>query len=127
MDVLYVEDNPANLRLMVELLGLRPGVRLHTAGDADRGLALAQDLRPALMLLDIQLPGTDGFELLRQLRATGVAAPAVAVTANAMPADVARGLAAGFEHYLTKPLDLRRVLAIVDEALAAQAGGAAAG
>jgi CheY-like chemotaxis protein len=75
---------------------------------------------PDLVLLDIQLPGIDGFEVMRRLRALpGCAAtPVIAVSANAMPVDLADGRRAGFVEYLTKPLDLLRLLAVVDAQLA---------
>jgi CheY-like chemotaxis protein len=74
-----------------------------------------------LILLDIQLPGMDGYEVLRRLRADASSAhvPVIAVSANAMPHDVARGRAAGFVDYLTKPLDMPRLIAAVEKVLAA--------
>ena len=69
------------------------------------------------MLLDIQLPYIDGYRLLEAMRLADVDAPIVAVSANAMPEDIARGAAAGFAAYLTKPLDVRRVLEVVGEQL----------
>jgi len=115
--VLYVEDNPANVALMEAALAQRPGVRLVTAALPQLGLDIARASPPDLILLDIQLPGMDGFELLRRLRQAESTrrVPAVAISANAMPADVERGLAAGFARYLTKPLDLNRLLQAVDE------------
>jgi len=87
------------------------------------GLQMARDERPDLILLDIQLPGMDGYEVLRRLRQSGDAlaeVPVIAVSANAMPADVQRGLAAGFTQYLTKPVDMDRLLAAVESALEPQ-------
>jgi hypothetical protein len=112
--VLYVEDNAANLRLMQGMLQRRPGLSLASAGSVDEGVAAALALQPELLLLDIHLPDGDGQTLLRRLRAAGVTAPAVAVSANAMPTDIEQARAAGFTDYLTKPLDLTRVLAVVD-------------
>ncbi len=122
--VLYVEDNAANLHLMQRILERRPDIQLSTAGDACQGLAAVLLTRPALVLVDIQLPGAgDGYELLRRMRGSGLSMPVVAVSANAMAADVQRGLSAGFADYLTKPLDLRRVLEVVDRlAVAAEPG-----
>ena len=119
--VLYIEDNPANQRLMQHILSRRRDVDLVCSADPSAAVALARQQQPALVLLDIQLPGLDGYEVLASLRAAGVAVPAVAVSANAMPADVARGLAAGFAAYLTKPLDVQRVLAVLDAYLPATA------
>jgi PAS domain S-box-containing protein len=118
--VLYVEDNPANLRLVRQLLARRGDIRLLASGEALDGLDLARRERPDLILLDINLPGMDGYELLGRLREDPAtrAIPAVAISANAMPEDLARGRAAGFRDYLTKPLDVGRLLRLVDEVLA---------
>jgi CheY-like chemotaxis protein len=117
--VLYIEDNPVNQALMEGMLGHRAGLRLLMAEQPEAGLALAKQARPDLVLLDIQLPGIDGFEVLRRLRANARTRkiPVVAVSANAMPADLAQARAAGFAEYLTKPLDLPLLLATVDRML----------
>ncbi len=98
---------------------------LHAAHPAE-GLALARERQPDLILLDIQLPDMDGFEVLRHLRADPRtrATPAIAVSAGAMAADVRTGLAAGFADYLTKPLEITSLLAAVRKAIGrpAQAG-----
>jgi len=121
--VLYVEDNPANLRLVEQLLARRPGIRLLAAHTPSLGLDLAAACRPDLVLLDINLPGMDGHEVLRRLRALPDAGqvPVIAVTANAMPRDVERSLAAGFSDYLTKPLDISRFFEAMDRLLASRA------
>ena len=121
--VLYIEDNPINTLLMAAMLGRLPGVELSCASLAEEGLALAIAEPPALILADIQMPGMDGYGLLRCLQAEPRTRhiPVIAVSANAMPQDQARGLAAGFVDYLTKPLDLHRLLAAVSAALAAGA------
>ncbi|MHA7816884.1 MAG: hybrid sensor histidine kinase/response regulator [Pseudohaliea sp.] len=123
--VLYVEDSPANLRLVEKFLARRPAIKLLTAGTAEEGLALAARERPALILLDINLPGMDGFEALRRLRENPVTrdTPVLAVTANAMPRDVERGRKAGFADYLTKPLDLAELLARIDRWAATETAG----
>jgi PAS domain S-box-containing protein len=117
--VLYVEDNPSNLRLVAQLLAKRPHIRLIIAQTPLLGLQLAAVHRPDLILLDINMPGMDGFEVLDQLRHNPALAyrPVVAVSANAMPTDIERGLAAGFDDYLTKPIDVPRFLAVVDDLL----------
>lgn len=104
--ILYVEDNPANRMLMEEMFGRLPDVQLVTAVDGERALSLLADLTPELIVLDINLPGIDGFEVLRRIKREGRLAriPVVAVSANAMPHDVERGMAAGFAQYHTKPL-----------------------
>ena len=117
--LLYVEDNIANQDLLTEVLRLRPRVRLLLAEDGPRGLALAMAQRPDLVVVDVSLPGMDGFELCRRLRALPAlrGQPIVALTANAMTGDRARGLAAGFDHYFTKPLNVTQFLAWLDDAL----------
>jgi len=114
---LYIEDNPVNLMLMAAML--EDELELETEADPFRGLERAQAAPPDLVLLDIQLPGIDGYEVLRRLRADPRTqrVPVVAVSANAMRTDVAAGQAAGFEAYLTKPVDLDHLLATVREVM----------
>jgi len=117
--VLYVEDNPANLRLISRLLGRRGDIHLLTAHEPQLGLELAETRQPDLILLDINLPGMDGYELLTRLRAKLAECdiPILAISANAMPVDVQRGLDAGFAAYLTKPLDIKQFLSELDRHL----------
>ncbi|HRQ47209.1 MAG TPA: PAS domain S-box protein [Rhodocyclaceae bacterium] len=117
--VMYIEDNPANLKLVSQLLGKRPQVRLLTAHTADLGLELAAAHRPDLILLDINLPGMSGYEVLKVLRSDRRLKhiPVIAVTAIAMPREIERGMKAGFADYLVKPLDLPRFLETVDRCL----------
>ncbi|MBL8350570.1 MAG: response regulator [Burkholderiaceae bacterium] len=114
--LLYIEDNPANALLVAEMLASRPHIALRHAPLPELGLQMARAEPPDLILLDIQLPGVDGYEVLRRLRADKAtrAIPVLALSANAMRSDVERGLAAGFVNYLAKPLDLRLLLAVVD-------------
>ncbi len=118
--VLYIEDNEVNQLLMEGMLAQRPGIRLLMAELPLPGLALALQERPDLVLLDIQLPGIDGFEVLRRLHASVATRdiPVVAVSANAMPADREKATSAGFVDYITKPIDLPVLLATVDRLLA---------
>ncbi len=119
--VLYIEDNPVNVLLMEAMLARVQNLQVLTAPLPMLGLQMAADEHPDLILLDIQLPGMDGYEVLRRLRlgAATRAIPVIAVSANAMDDDVTRGLEAGFARYLTKPLDMRQLLAAVEAALAA--------
>ena len=105
--VLVVEDNALNLKLVRDVLG-HAGYRVLEAGDAERGIALARDEMPDLILMDIQLPGIDGVEALRRLRADDVTTsiPVVALTALAMKKDRERFMSAGFDGYLEKPLSV---------------------
>jgi len=114
--VLYIEDNPVNVVLVEAMLAHAPGVRMRSALDPAIGLALARAEPPDLVLLDIQLPGIDGYEVLQRLRenASTCKIPVIAISANAMRSDVERGLAAGFDAYLTKPVDMHELLAAVD-------------
>ncbi len=118
-DVLYIEDNPANLRLVAQLLGRRPNIHLWSAHEPFLGLELAAEHNPDLILLDINLPGMDGFEVLKELRKREATAntPVLAISANAMPDDIEKGMAAGFDDYITKPIDVKQLLSAVENVL----------
>ena len=125
--LLYVEDNPANLKLVEEIVRFRPDLRLLAAGDGPSGLSLARTHRPEIILMDLNLPGMSGLEVLKELRRdplTG-AIPVIALTANAMASDIERGLAAGFFRYLTKPVDIDRFNEAIDGTLAHLRGAGA--
>jgi PAS domain S-box-containing protein len=117
--VLVIEDNPVNLLLMEAMLGQLTRCRMLGAELPETGLQLARAERPDLILLDIQLPGIDGYEVLRRLRAEPAtrAIPVIAISANAMRADIERGHAAGFDDYLTKPIDQPLLLAALQRCL----------
>ena len=119
--VLYIEDNEVNLMLMEGMLAHRPAIDLQLAALPETGLAMAAAAPPDLVLLDIQLPGIDGFEVLRRLRDLPAlcATPVIAVSANVMPSDLEDAQQAGFADYLTKPVDMPRLLALIDRTLAA--------
>ena len=118
--VLYVEDNPTNLELVQALCArFWPNMQLLSATTAEAGLELAAAQRPDLILMDINLPGMDGYQALARLQADKnlCHVPVLAVTANAMTKDIERGRAAGFTDYLTKPIDIPVFLATVDRLL----------
>jgi CheY-like chemotaxis protein len=118
--VLYIEDNPTNIKLVAQILGRHKHIHLLTAHTPELGIELALARRPELILLDINMPGMDGYQVLEVFKANArlKTIPVVAVTANAMTRDVERGKAAGFTDYLTKPLDVVRFHAVVDACLA---------
>jgi signal transduction histidine kinase/AmiR/NasT family two-component response regulator len=117
--LLYVEDNPANLKLVEQLIARRPNMRLLTARDATLGIELARKHQPEVILMDINLPGISGINALRILREDPLTRriPVVAISANAMPHDIDKGLQAGFLRYLTKPIKVIEFMDAVDVAL----------
>ena len=117
--LLYVEDNPANSKLVEQLIARRPTLRLLTAVDSNQGIQLARAHQPDVILMDINLPGISGIEAMKILRDDPTTAhiPIVALSANAMPRDVAKGLEAGFFSYLTKPIKVPEFMAALDAAL----------
>jgi CheY-like chemotaxis protein/two-component sensor histidine kinase len=118
--LLYVEDNPANLELVVKIIARRPDVRLLSAKNGILGIELARASRPDVILMDINLPGMSGIKAMQILRADPATAhiPVVALSANAIPRDIERGLQAGFFRYLTKPIKVEEFLQTLDVALA---------
>ena len=121
--VLYIEDNPVNLKLMQHIFARRRDLVLHDAVDAERGIEIARELRPALILLDINLPGMDGYEALAILNKDERTAsiPVVALTANAMKGDAERGRRAGFDGYLTKPINIDALFTLLQQTVASPA------
>ena len=117
--VLFIEDNPANLKLMERYFKKYECIELVTAHLPELGLDLARARKPELILLDINLPKMDGYTVLKQLQRDKDThdIPVIAITANAMPRDIQRGIEAGFYDYLTKPLDLNRLGDIVEKLL----------
>jgi PAS domain S-box-containing protein len=117
--VLCVEDNPANLLLVARLLARRSDIRLISASDGRTGVELARSALPDVVLMDINLPGISGLTALRMLQGDTRTAhiPVLALSANAMPRDIERGLAAGFFRYLTKPIRLDEFMQALDAAL----------
>ena len=117
--LLYVEDNPANLMLVEDLITRRPDIRLLSAADGIRGIEMAHASRPQVILMDINLPDISGIEVLHILAEDAATAhiPVVALSANAMPRDIEKGLAAGFFRYLTKPIKVNEFMDTLDVAL----------
>ena len=117
--LLYVEDNPANLLLMQELLARRPDVRLLNAHDGMSGLALARNAMPDVILLDTNLPGLSGMDVLRILVNDPLTAaiPVLILSANAMPGEIQAGLDAGCYRYLTKPIHVKELMHNINVAL----------
>ena len=117
--VLYIEDNPANLRLVTQLLGRLSNVHMWSAHEPLLGLELAAEHMPDLILLDINLPGMSGFEVLKELQKKKKTRdiPVIAISANAMPTDISKGIDAGFNDYITKPIDVTELLLAVDKQL----------
>jgi len=117
--LLYVEDNLANMQLVEQLIARRPDLRLLTAVDAILGITLARTRHPDVILMDINLPGMSGIQALKILREDPLTAqiPVLAISANAMPHDIKKGLDAGFLSYLTKPIKVDEFLEALDMAL----------
>jgi len=117
--LLYVEDNPANLMLVEDLIARRSDIRLLSARDGNRGIEIARASLPDAILMDINLPGISGITALRILADDPLTAhiPVVALSANAMPRDIAKGLEAGFFRYLTKPIKVNEFMETLDATL----------
>jgi PAS domain S-box-containing protein len=117
--LLYVEDNPANLKLVEQLIARRPDLRLLSATNGNLGIDLARRNQPEVILMDINLPVMSGLEALKILREDPATAhiPVIAISANAMPGDVEKGLQAGFFWYLTKPIKVKEFTDALNVAL----------
>jgi len=116
---LYVEDNPANLKLIQKLVSFRNDLNLLTAVNANLGIELARVHQPEIILMDINLPGLSGNEALGILRRDARTAhiPVIALTANAMPVEIKEGMERGFFQYLTKPINIDDFFSSLDSAL----------
>ncbi len=125
--LLYVEDNPANLKLVEQLIARRPDLRLLTAVNGRLGIEVARASQPEVILMDINLPDINGFEALKILREDPATAhiPIVALSANAMPRDIEKGLEAGFFRYLTKPIKIMEFMDMLHVTLEFAAKGLA--
>lgn len=118
--LLYVEDNPANLELVEQLVARRRDLRLITAADGIIGVEFARTYMPKIILMDINLPGISGIDAMKILHADPLTAhiPIIALSANAVPRDIARGIEAGFFDYITKPIKVDLFMATLDAGLA---------
>ena len=116
--ILIVEDNPQSMKLVRDILQIK-GYQTLEAETGEEGVRLARERRPALILMDIQLPGINGIEALQRLRADPVtsATPVIAVTASVMTQDRSRIMAAGFNGFQSKPISVNQLLATVRETL----------
>jgi two-component system, cell cycle response regulator DivK len=116
--ILIVEDNPQSLKLLRDILQIK-GYQTLEAETGEEGVRLARERQPALILMDIQLPGINGIEALQRLRADPVtsATPIIAVTASVMTQDRSRIMAAGFNAFQSKPISVNQLLATVRETL----------
>jgi CheY-like chemotaxis protein len=117
--LLYVEDNPANMKLVEKLMAQRPDIHLLGAINGTLGVEVARASIPKVILMDINLPGISGIEAMKILREDPATAhiPIVALSANAMPRDIEKGLEAGFFRYLTKPIRVTEFMDTLNEAL----------
>lgn len=118
--ILYVEDNPANLKLIEQLIARRSDLRLLTAQNGTDGISLALGYMPDVILMDINLPGISGIEAMKIIRLDPTTAhiPIVALSANAIPRDIEKGIEAGFFRYLTKPIKVNEFMETLNETLA---------
>jgi PAS domain S-box-containing protein len=117
--LLYVEDNPANLKLVENIIARRPNLSLLSAVNGSSGIEIARRSQPDVILMDINLPDINGFEALKILHADPTTAhiPIVAISANAMPSDIMKGLRAGFLRYITKPIKVNEFMNALEGAL----------
>ena len=114
--ILYIEDNPANLRLVEEVIKIKTNYVFLSAIDPREGLTMADKYKPNLILLDINLPGMDGYAVLEELQKNIVLReiPVIAVSADAMVNDLEKGIAAGFSDYIPKPINILKLINTID-------------
>jgi len=117
--LLYVEDNPANMMLVEDIIARRPDILLLKATDGASGIEIARSALPDVILMDINLPGISGLKALEMLKKDPATAhiPVIALSANAIPRDIEKGLRAGFFRYLTKPIKVNEFLDTLDVTL----------
>ncbi len=114
-NIVYIEDNPINIRVMEQIMSCWPQVTLYTATSAEHGIELVRTRQPDVIMLDILMPEIDGFEALRRLKAMPESSniPVMAVSADASPETIQRGVSSGFDHYLTKPVDINKLYSVL--------------
>jgi len=117
--LLYVEDNPASLNLLEQIIARRPDIRLLTAVNGNSGIEIARAYQPDVILMDINLPDINGFKALEILRSDPFTAhiPVIALSANDIPLNIESGMEAGFFRYLTKPIKVNELMGTLDIAL----------
>ncbi len=117
--LLYVEDNPEDLKLVEKIIARRPDIRLLTAVTGNSGIEIARTSRPGVIVMDVNLPDISGFKALEILRSdpATVHIPVIAISSNDRPLNVKSGLEAGFFHYLTKPIKVDEFMSVLDMAL----------
>lgn len=117
--LLYVEDNPANLALVAQLIARRSDMKLLTAVNGHIGIQVARDQIPDVIMLDINLPCFSGFDVFKILREDPATAhiPIMALSSNAFPREIEKGLTAGFFRYLTKPYKINELMEAIDSAM----------
>jgi PAS domain S-box-containing protein len=117
--LLYVEDNPANMKLVEQIIARHPDIKLLTAVNGNSGIKIARASQPDVIMMDINLPGINGFEAMKILHSDPATShiPVIAVSANAMSQDVERGLRVGFFRYITKPIKVNEFMEALDVAL----------
>ena len=117
--LLYVEDNPEDLKLVKQIIARRPDIHLLTAVSGKGGIEIARTFRPGVIAIDVNLPDISGFKALEILRSDQATAhiPVIAISSNDRPLNVKSGLEAGFFHYLTKPIKIDEFMSVLDMAL----------
>ena len=117
--LLYVEDNPANMKLVEEIISRYPNIQLLAAVNGYDGIEIARTSQPNVIMVDINLPGISGLETLKILRENPATAhiPVIAISANALPLDIELGLKAGLFLYITKPIKVKEFMEAVNMAL----------
>lgn len=115
--ILYIEDNPANLRLVTVIIEKHSKHELISAPDGNLGLELVKSQKPDLILLDINLPGSNGYEVLIEIQKDKDIShiPVIAVSANAMKSDLDKGKEAGVIDYVTKPIEVKKLLGAINK------------